>query len=123
MNLFFILVGIVFFTYSTICGIVFLEIAVKWPRLIKIWIHKEHEAGLLKHPYKIHGWRLATKLRCTAMTVIFLAFGMFNEKKDTRKKLYIIYESKSYKLNLFSSRARPFLIEFYIQSVSGSNGV
>lgn len=81
------LVGIVFFTYSTICGFVFFEIAIKWPRLIKIWIQKEHKAGLLKHPYKIHGWRLATKLRCTALTVIFLAFGMVEEReKDT--KLY-----------------------------------
>lgn len=56
---------------------------------LKIWIQKENEAGLLKHPYKIHGWRLATKLRCTALAVICLAFGiMLNEKKDT--KLYYL---------------------------------
>lgn len=65
-------VGFVFFSYTTVCAIVFLTIATNWPELMMVWAEKEKR--FLKSPYKPVGWRLSFRIRFTAACVILLAF-------------------------------------------------
>lgn len=71
-------VGMVFFSYCTSVGVVFLGIASQWPEAMKMW--HEHEKGLLKSEYKITGWKLSKKLNVTAMVILVLALGKFFPK-------------------------------------------
>lgn len=65
-------VGLVFFTYTTICAIVLLFVAMQWPRLMIVWAEKEER--FLHSPYKAYGSKLSVKVRVAAAIVIFLAF-------------------------------------------------
>jgi gustatory receptor len=72
----FLPVGLVFFSYTTTCTIVFLSIAKLWPDLMKVWAEKENR--FLTFPYRGDG--LKFWIRFTAGVVILLAFiehGLF----------------------------------------------
>lgn len=64
-------VGFVFFSYTTICTIVFLFIARIWPNLMKVWAEKEKR--FLINPYTTDGVKLSIKVRTTAGLVLMLA--------------------------------------------------
>lgn len=65
-------VGLVFFSYTTTCTMIFLLIAWQWPSLSWYWSKKEE--NFLKSPYKIVKWRLSTKINLIAVLIVFLAF-------------------------------------------------
>lgn len=64
-------VGLVFFSYTTVCSLVFLFIARNWPNLIRFWCEKEK--NFLKHPYKVK-FKLSMKIKVVASIVLTLAF-------------------------------------------------
>lgn len=64
-------VGLVFFTYTTVCNIVFLYLATRWPGLMTVWTAKEKR--FLHYPYKAFGSKLSLKIKVTAIAVIVLA--------------------------------------------------
>ena len=65
-------VGFVFFSYTTICTIVFLFIARIWPELMRVWAEKEQR--FLCFPYQTDGIKLSIKIRMTAAVVIIMGF-------------------------------------------------
>jgi gustatory receptor len=66
------LVGLVFFSYTTTCTIIFLLLARRWPSIAWYWAQKEEK--FLRAPYKRFNWRLSKKIKFTATIVILLAF-------------------------------------------------
>lgn len=62
----------VFFCYTTMCTILFLSIAVKWPRMMTQWASVEER--FLCPPYRYHFLKLSLKIKLIAFAVIALAF-------------------------------------------------
>lgn len=98
-----LIVGFVFFSYTTICTIVFFLIAVNWQQLMMVW--KEKEQRFLSHPYKPYGSKLSIKIRFTAAIVIVLAFtehvlfvttSAYNQYKVVKYCNWTIEEPLSY---------------------------
>lgn len=67
------LVGLVFFSYTTTCAIIFFCIAMQWPKLMVFWSMRESK--FLKAPYKFHTCKLSFKIRSMAIVIILLAFA------------------------------------------------
>lgn len=57
--------------------VLFLLLAQRWRDVSIMWA--KHEEVFLHTPYKINGLTLATKIRVVAMTLAFLATGLFFE--------------------------------------------
>lgn len=53
----------------------FLNIAQKWPELMKFW--HEHEKELLKPNFKVNGWKLSKRIKVTAIVVLVGALSEF----------------------------------------------
>lgn len=63
--------GALFFVFSLIVAMFFLFLASKWQVLMERW-NKTDEI-FVRAPYRVHGFRLSTKIRATAVFFICLA--------------------------------------------------
>lgn len=82
-----------FFSYTATCTLIFIDIAQKWPNIMKMW--RKIDENFTRHPYKIYNRKLSTKIRFIAVTVItlallehflFLANEAFNKYIDVKLK-------------------------------------
>lgn len=67
-----------FLWHCFLCGVAFLNIAQKWPELMKFWY--QHEKELLKSKYKVSGWKLSKRIKVTAIVVLVGALSKFQLK-------------------------------------------
>lgn len=65
-------VSFVFFSCCTLCGIIFLNLAQKWPGMMKIWY--ENERRLLTPEYRFNRWKLTKTIKFAVITVLVAAF-------------------------------------------------
>lgn len=72
-------VGFVFYSCCLFCGLLFLFLAQKWKYLATIWYRSEKI--FLHLPYKECGWKLSTKIRLTAGTILFFAIGKWMKNR------------------------------------------
>lgn len=68
---YYVSVGLVFFSCSFFCCLLFLFLAQRWRELVIFW--ERQELVFLGPPYKRQGWMLSTKIRLTAALFFTLA--------------------------------------------------
>lgn len=99
-------VGLIFFSYTATCTIIFLNIARNWPQIMSMW--SEIDKKFTKTPYKAYNWKLSTKLGVTAITLITLAFlehflflanCIYNQYADAKIKNIKVDDPVSYFFN------------------------
>lgn len=61
-----------FFSYTATCTLIFINIAQKWPSIMRMW--KKVDDNFTRHPYKKYNRKLSTKIRISAIVIITLSF-------------------------------------------------